>query len=126
MATRGIVAIKREDSVEAIYNHFDSSPRDLGKTLVESYPSLNLVNWLIGQGDSRYIESDPAKCEFYRIIEKDPSIMAKAFGSVGEMNDWVQGTMVDYVYLFDAASSKWSFSKFDYCEFQDLATYLSN
>ncbi len=103
MGTRSAIGIIGNESVRGIYCHWDGYIEHNGQILNRFYPTANLVNALIEQGDlsalgaeigtkhqfgakSEYIETDlttsvAKECTFYGRDRGETNIQAKEFES---------------------------------------------
>lgn len=102
MATRGTVFTFHDGSYVGIYNHFDSYPEDLGKTLKENYDNINIVKRLIFNGDSSYICETIEDSKFYA-DSGEPVSVSRA----DSIKEFVSLHGEDYNYFFNPETNKW-------------------
>lgn len=66
MSTRCLIGIEYPNNeYKYIFCHFDGYPEGVGKTLVESYTSIEKINELISKGDIPSLEDRPEKITPY-------------------------------------------------------------
>jgi len=124
MATRSNIAVVNEDkSITSIYCHWDGYPEYVGKILLNHYTNLSVINKLISLGNlSQLCENiDPTPTIDYHTFDNPQSNVCVAYGrdrgekdqeaivfeDLGEFEDSVKNSWVDYQYLFD--NGKWSY-----------------
>ncbi len=130
MATRSAIGIIGNESVRGIYCHWDGYIEHNGQILNRFYPTANLVNALIDQGDlsslgseigtkhefgvkPEYIETDlttsvAKECNFYGRDRGETGVEPKEFESKEEFLDYFDGCGCEYFYLFDPMQGTWS------------------
>ena len=121
MGTRSNIGIVNEDaSVTAIYCHWDGYPSHNGKTLLNRYNDISIVNQLMLLGDLSSLREklypDDSKphtfqnqqedvCVAYGRDRGDTGSDSRTFEDLGEYEHF--GSGVDYQYLFE--DGKWMY-----------------
>lgn len=124
MATRSHIGIKNQDnSVTYIYCHWDGYPRHNGKILLNHYQTEDKVRELMKLGDLSTLK-EKLYCEGSVRTGDDDDHVCYAYGrdlreknveckTVNGVNEYIQtGDGVDYLYLFDTETNKWSFESY--------------
>ena len=62
MATRSLIALQKDNSIESIYCHWDGNPEHVGAMLLEHYNSNELAQALIDAGDMSSIAPTVDAC----------------------------------------------------------------
>ena len=115
MGTRSNIGIVNEDaSVTAIYCHWDGYPSHNGKTLLNRYNDISIVNQLMLLGDLSSLREklypDDSKphtfqnqqedvCVAYGRERNESDVDCKIFKDIGDFEKF--GSGVDYQYLFE-------------------------
>ena len=115
MGTRSNIGIVNEDaSVTAIYCHWDGYPSHNGKTLLNRYNDISIVNQLMLLGDLSSLreklypnDSKPHTfqnqqedvCVAYGRERSESDVGCKIFNNIGDFEKF--GSGVDYQYLFE-------------------------
>ena len=67
MATRSFIGkINKDDSITAVYCHFDGYPGHVGKILIDNYITEAQVDSLLAGGDMSSISNVLNECVFYK------------------------------------------------------------
>lgn len=119
MSTRGLIGIKEKNGWKVIYNHFDSYPEYLGRTLKRYYDTREKAEALIRLGNLSSVGKEIGKKHNFDTADNDYPNWTLAYGrDRGESNQEaktvkdlkaVYCTAIDmgseYVYLFN--NGKW-------------------
>ena len=123
MGTRSNIGIVNEDnSVTAIYCHWDGYPSHNGKTLLNRYNDISIVNQLMLLGDLSILreklypnDSKPHTfqtqqedvCVAYGRERSESDVDCKTFINIDEFEKFAIGTDAEYQYLF--TNGKWTY-----------------
>ena len=119
MATRSNIGIVNEDdSITAIYCHWDGYPEYVGKMLLNHYNNVDIVNGLMNLGDLSILSenvnptgphsfNNPQKgvCVAYGRDRGEGGTNSRTFEDLGEYEHF--GSGVDYQYLYE--DGKWMY-----------------
>jgi hypothetical protein len=124
MGTRSNIGIRNDDnSITAIYCHWDGYPEHVGKILLNHYNSVGIVNELMDLGDlsilAENLYSDnnshtfnnpqPNVCVAYGRDRGEKGVECKVFNDSFEFERFASDTGAEYQYLFD--NGKWTYRK---------------
>lgn len=99
MSTKAYIGIVNDDnSIDFIYNHYDSYPADLGNWLLGNMKTTEQVLALIERGDASSVQFD----KFYAETAKE----IKRIHHATDVEEFALCDDVDYLYLFEHGS--WS------------------
>lgn len=123
MGTRSNIGIVNLDnSIDAIYCHWDGFLSYNGKILLQHYTSTDIVNQLMDLGDlsslNEKLYSDDSKphtfqnaqddvCVAYGRERSESDVDCKTFINIDEFEKYAIGTDAEYQYLFN--SGKWTY-----------------
>jgi hypothetical protein len=101
MATRSMIGrINPDDTITAIYCHFDGYPEGVGKDLVKFYDTDEKVNELINLGDISALSSSPESCDSYaKRGEKDKE--ARTYSNFEDLLNVGNHIWAEYFYIFN-------------------------
>ena len=119
MATRSNIGIVNEDdSITAIYCHWDGYPEYVGKMLLNHYTDVDWIHMLMDLGDLSILSenmnptgphsfNNPQKgvCVAYGRDRGETGSDSRTFEDLGEFENF--GSGVDYQYLFE--DGKWMY-----------------
>jgi hypothetical protein len=123
MGTRSNIGIVNEDdSITAIYCHWDGFLSYNGKMLLQHYTSVDIVNQLMNLGDlsslNEKLYPDDSKphtfqnaqddvCVAYGRERNESDVDCKTFINIDEFEKFAIGSGADYQYLFK--NGKWTY-----------------
>jgi len=123
MGTRSNIGIVNEDaSVTAIYCHWDGYPSHNGKTLLNRYNDISIVNQLMLLGDLSSLREklypDDSKphtfqnqqedvCVAYGRERNESDVGSKIFKDIGDFERFAGNSDAEYQYLFN--SGTWTY-----------------
>lgn len=135
MSTRSLIGIKNDDRVKYIYCHNDGYLEGVGKTLTTYYKDKETVEKLLALGDISALGDKPEDLGESAWDALSPAHYAdgcRTYISRGEddteakeclLSDYESvGTArsVDFLYLFDPHTSKWSYNDFTSGDYETL------
>jgi len=125
MGTRSNIGIVNEDdSVTAIYCHWDGYPSHNGKMLLNRYNDISIVNQLMLLGDLSSLreklypnDSKPHTfqnqqddvCVAYGRERSESDVDCKIFKDIGDFEKLANNTDAEYQYLFEVG--RWTYRK---------------
>ena len=125
MGTRSNIGIVNEDdSITAIYCHWDGYPSYNGQMLLQHYTSTDIVNQLMLLGDLSSLREklypDDSKphtfqnqqedvCVAYGRERNESDVDCKIFKDIGDFERFAGNSDAEYQYLFN--SGKWTYRK---------------
>ena len=123
MATRSAIGFKKIDgTIEAVYCHWDGYPSHNGKTLLNRYNDISIVNQLMLLGDLSSLREklypDDSKphtfqnqqedvCVAYGRERNESDVGSKIFKDIGDFERFAGNSDAEYQYLFN--SGKWTY-----------------
>ena len=108
MGTRSRIAIREDNgTIRSIYCHWDGYPAGVGRTLLESYCSVEKLGELMDRGDRSDLGASPEEGSAYADRGEDvPALMS---AGLPELNKIDCGE--EYVYLYEPAEDRWFFTR---------------
>lgn len=101
MATRSFIGkINKDDSITAVYCHFDGYPNHVGRILTESYITESQVDSLLAGGDMSTLDHALAQCEFYK-DRGETDTKSCTYNSFDQFLYEGKNSWVEYFYLFN-------------------------
>ena len=105
MSTRCYIAIKNNDnSMDAIYCHYDGYPRGVGNTLNTHYTNEDKIRELISLGDISSLGEDiESTVAYHRDYGED--LVNHHFDSEEDFREWLHDSWAEYVYKWEKNKS---------------------
>lgn len=101
MSTRSYIGLKKNDTVEITYCHYDGYPSTNGAILLTFYDTQKKVEDLICNGTMRCLG---AKAEDTNYFDEEMSIYNIDFD---KLDGWLNDSWAEYCYLYDVDTSTW-------------------
>lgn len=127
MSTRSLICIKKEDSYEVIYCHWDGYPHYNGTILKKYYKDPNKVQELIDLGDISSLRREIGQKQNFDYPKEDwtvaygrdrgePDINATIVNSFDELKKIADSCGAEYVYVFE--NNEWKYYGYNWREFK--------
>ena len=101
MGTRSFIGkLNKDDTITAVYCHFDGYPEHNGKVLINSYITESAVDSLINGGDMSSLGATLDECSFYKNLG-DRHVDAKTYSSFDEFIRDGREVWAEFFYLFN-------------------------
>ena len=101
MSTRSFIGkINKDDSITAIYCHFDGYPAHVGKILIDSYITEKQVDSLLAGGDMSTLDHTLNECVFYK-DRGETGVDADTYSSFELFMRAGRDSWAEYFYLFN-------------------------
>ena len=132
ISTRSRIGIlKRNGKVETIYCHFDGYIEYNGRMLDEFYNDLKKIKELIKLGDisslKENINPNPKMSHSFDEPQEDVVVAyhrdrdedwkytkPKIHNNIDELNEYIDGSDIEYIYLYDIKNKKWLWDFVDF------------
>lgn len=108
MSTHAMIGKLNDDNtVTAVYLHFDGYTAYAGKILLENYNTPDAVDALLANGDMSALENNTDECVYYhRDRDEDwDDVQPSHYSNVTKLLN----TRIEYIYLF--SNGAWSYTK---------------
>jgi hypothetical protein len=115
MSTRSYIGkLNKDNTITAIYCHFDGYPSSVGALLYVFYNTEEKLNELLGLGDLRSLESD---------LETTEAFEENLGGDTYSMDEYLnENSYADYLYLFK--NNEWFVKSDSTTSFVPLENYV--
>jgi hypothetical protein len=106
MGTHAIIAIQYNDTIQAVYCHWDGYFEGVGKILTENYKTEEKIDLLMSYGEISSLAPEIADCRFYErdmnYDYKDSKVFTDNIKkSAKEMlTEYAKSVYAEYIYLF--------------------------
>ena len=94
MSTHSFICMEDDDSIRAIYSHFDGYLDGVGATLKGHYQDREKIEKLISLGDISGLFDTPEDCQAYKDSE------VRRFDSIMELLEAATDSLIEYIYLY--------------------------
>jgi len=117
MSTRSLICIKKENTYEAIYCHWDGYPEHNGAILKNYYTDPNKIQQLIDLGDISSLESEIGEkhnfndnnnnwTTFYGRDRGEEDVNARIVSRFEDLKEIASNHGAEYVYIFENGNWK--------------------
>lgn len=101
MATRSFIGkINKDNTVTAVYCHFDGYPQHVGKILTESYITESQVDSLLACGDMSSLEHTLNESVFYK-DRGETGVDANTYSTLSQFFERGRDSWAEYFYVFN-------------------------
>jgi hypothetical protein len=100
MGTHAVIAVQYNETINAVYCHFDGYLEHVGNILQEHYNTEEKIDQLIVRGDMSSLGETIKDCKFYEDSEFKVFVDSPYMSARERLKNYASAHFISYVYLF--------------------------